>query len=62
MTAPNAKMERFVCPRCLRTTGTDKVFADCEYCGERMVPMVTWVRRHVKNSNTLKPGSKETDT
>jgi len=49
-------MQRFVCPRCIdpyRTTATDKSHAECEYCGEGMVPMIIWVRRQ---SKTNKPG------
>ena len=46
-------VQRFVCPRCKRTKATDRPFAECEYCGEGMVPMVTWVRRQMMNK---KPG------
>ena len=48
--------KRFICPRCTdphRTTTTERSHAECEYCGEGMVPMVTWVRRQTRKN---KPG------
>lgn len=50
MTKPN----RFICPACRRTHATDKLWHQCQYCGEACIPMKEWVRHHAKNSNKEK--------
>lgn len=52
MGAPDAKQERYICPLCQRTKGTDQSFATCDYCAENMVPMLTWVRRHLRKTKS----------
>ena len=47
--------KRFICPRCNRTVATERSHAECEYCGEGMVPMVIWVRRQSRKNK--KPGN-----
>lgn len=55
MAKQNPQLQRFICPRCVdpyRTSATDKSHAECEYCGEGMVPMVIWVRRQSRNKGS----------
>lgn len=42
------KMERYVCPVCKKTKGTDRAFEICEYCSEPMIPMKEWVRKQAR--------------
>ena len=51
-------LQRYICPRCVdpyRTEATDKSHIQCTFCGEEMVPMVTWVRRQSKKNK--QPGT-----